>query len=128
MLFIGNILQQFYNTIDAFVVGRYAGTEEFAAIDIAGTVMNLFLFLIVGCCTGLSVLFARYNGTKDNKMLRRQHFTALFAGILFSATLHTWTSLHARAAGPDPDTGGTSVLHLTVPVLDLLKSARSIFI
>ncbi len=86
-LIIGNILQQFYNTIDAFVVGRYAGTEEFAAIGIAGTVMNLFLFLIVGCCTGLSVLFARYYGTKDYRMLRRQHFTALSAGLLFSLLL-----------------------------------------
>ena len=49
--------------------------------------MNLFLFLIVGCCTGLSVLFARYYGTKDAKMLRRQHFTALVAGLLFSLLL-----------------------------------------
>ena len=41
-LILGNILQQFYNTIDAFVVGRYAGADEFAAIGIAGTIMNLF--------------------------------------------------------------------------------------
>lgn len=86
-LIIGNILQQFYNTIDAFVVGRYAGAEEFAAIGVAGTVMNLFLFLIVGCCTGLSVLFARYYGTGDVPTLRRQHFTALLFGLLFSLLL-----------------------------------------
>lgn len=55
-LILGNILQQFYNTIDAFVVGRYAGADEFAAIGIAGTIMNLFLFMIVGACTGMSVL------------------------------------------------------------------------
>ncbi len=36
-LIAGNILQEFYNTIDAFVIGRFAGTEEFAAIGIAGT-------------------------------------------------------------------------------------------
>lgn len=55
-LIIGNILQQFYNTIDAFVVGRYAGTEEFAAIGVAGTVKNLFLFLIVNIRVLLSWL------------------------------------------------------------------------
>ena len=81
------VLQQFYNTIDAFVVGRFAGAEEFAAIGIAGTVMNLFLFLLVGACTGLSVLFARYYGTGDYGMLQRQHFTALFLGLLFSLAL-----------------------------------------
>lgn len=35
-LIFGNILQQFYNTIDAFVVGYFSGTDEFAAIGIAG--------------------------------------------------------------------------------------------
>lgn len=86
-LILGNILQQFYNTIDAFVVGRFAGTEEFAAIGIAGTVMNLFLFIIVGACTGLSILFARFYGTRDYQALHRQHFTALTLGLTFSVLL-----------------------------------------
>ena len=34
-LILGNILQQLYNTIDAWVVGKFAGTEEFAAIGVA---------------------------------------------------------------------------------------------
>ena len=74
-LIFGNLLQQFYNTIDAFVIGRYAGQQEFAAIGIAGTVMNLFLFAVFGACTGLSVLFARCYGLADQRTLRRQHFT-----------------------------------------------------
>ena len=59
-LILGNILQQFYNTIDAFVIGRFAGTGKFAAIGIAGTVMNLFLFALVGVCTGFSSLPASF--------------------------------------------------------------------
>lgn len=86
-LILGNILQQLYNMIDAFVVGRYAGNEEFAAIGIAGTVMNLFLFMIVGACTGLSVLFARYYGEKKEEKLQKQHFTALILGLIFSVSL-----------------------------------------
>ena len=81
-LILGNILQQFYNAIDAFVVGRFAGTEEFAAIGIAGTVMNLFLFAIVGICTGFSILLAKDYGAEDMERFRRQHFTALFLGLL----------------------------------------------
>lgn len=80
-LVFGNILQEFYNTIDAFVIGRFAGQEEFAAIGIAGTVMNLFLFALVGCCTGFSVLFARAYGQADMNELRKQHFSALIAGL-----------------------------------------------
>ena len=47
-LIFGNILQQLYNTIDAMVIGRFAGETAFAAIGVAGTVMNLFLFLLSG--------------------------------------------------------------------------------
>ena len=86
-LIFGNILQEFYNTIDAFVVGRFAGQEEFAAIGIAGTVMNLFLFALVGCCTGFSILFAQACGQKNMKELRRQHFSALVMGLGCTAFL-----------------------------------------
>ena len=86
-LVFGNILQEFYNTIDAFVVGRFAGQEEFAAIGVAGTVMNLFLFALVGCCTGFSVLFAHAYGQDDMKDLRRQEVSALVVGLACTGVL-----------------------------------------
>ena len=86
-LAVGNILQEFYNTIDAFVVGRFAGQEEFAAIGVAGTMMNLFLFALVGCCSGFSVLFARAYGQRDWRALRQRHFAALLAGLGCTAVL-----------------------------------------
>lgn len=86
-LVAGNILQEFYNTADAFVVGRFAGQDEFAAIGVAGTVMNLFLFALVGCCTGFSILFARAYGQNDHRALHRQKVAALAAGLLCTAVL-----------------------------------------
>lgn len=86
-LVFGNILQEFYNTIDTFVVGRFAGQEEFAAIGIAGTVMNLFLFALVGSCTGFSILFARAYGQNDMRELRRQEVSALAAGLACTGVL-----------------------------------------
>ena len=86
-LVFGNILQEFYNTIDAFVVGRFAGQEEFAAIGVAGTVMNLFLFALVGCCTGFSVLFARAYGHNDMDDLHRQEVSALTVGLACTGVL-----------------------------------------
>lgn len=86
-LVFGNILQEFYNTIDAFVVGRFAGQEEFAAIGVAGTVMNLFLFALVGCCTGFSVLFAHAYGQDDLPELHRQEVSALTIGLGCTALL-----------------------------------------
>ena len=35
-LIMGNILQQLYNTVEAFILGRFAGDLEFAAVGVAG--------------------------------------------------------------------------------------------
>lgn len=84
-LIIGNILQQLYNTIDALIVGKFVGVSQFAAVGVASSVMNLFLFAVVGACIGISVLFAQFYGAKDFNTFRREHFTALVTGLLFSA-------------------------------------------
>jgi len=84
-LILGNILQQFYNTVDALVIGRYAGQAEFAAIGISGAVMNLFLFAVVGACTGISVIFAQLYGLGDLAAFRREHFLSLLFGLLCTA-------------------------------------------
>ncbi len=83
-LIMGNILQQLYNTIDALVIGRYAGQAEFAAIGIAGSVMNLFLFAIVGACTGISVIFSQQYGMKNMNAFRHEHFLALISGLMIT--------------------------------------------
>ena len=86
-LIMGNILQQFYNTVDALVVGRYAGAAAFAAIGVSGTVMNLFLFVINGFCTGIAIILAQFYGCNDWRNFRREYFTSLISGILFTASI-----------------------------------------
>ena len=81
-LILGNILQQLYNAVDAFILGRCAGGLEFAAVGIAGSVMNLFLFMITGACTGVSVIFAQLFGANDLETFRREHFLSLVFGLL----------------------------------------------
>lgn len=86
-LILGNILQQFYNTIDAWIIGRYSGQVQFAAIGIAGTAMNLFLFFIIGLCTGISVIFAQFYGAGDMKNFRKEHFQTLVCGTGFALVI-----------------------------------------
>ena len=81
-LILGNILQQLYNAVDAFILGRCAGGLEFAAVGIAGSVMNLCLFMITGACTGVSVIFAQLFGANDLETFRREHFLSLVFGLL----------------------------------------------
>lgn len=49
--------------------------------------MNLFLFAIVGICTGFSILLAKHYGAGDLKQFRRQHFTALVLGLFCTVLL-----------------------------------------
>ena len=86
-LIASNILQQFYNTVDAFVIGRYADQNSFAAVGIASSVMNLFLFAIVGACGGLSVIFSQKVGQRDDAGFRNQHFVTLVLGLVVSLGL-----------------------------------------
>ena len=81
-LIMGNILQQLYNTVDAFILGRFAGDLEFAAVGVAGSVMNLFLFMITGACTGISVIFAQLYGAGERERFRREHWLSLSCGLL----------------------------------------------
>lgn len=79
-LLAGNILQQFYNTVDAVIVGRVVGDAAFAAIGVAGSVMNLFLFLISGGCSGVGVLLSQLFGAGERDTFRRDFFLAAIFG------------------------------------------------
>ncbi len=83
-LICGNIFQQLYNTIDAAVIGRYSSQLDFAAVGVSSSIMNLFLFALVGICTGLSVLFAQVCGNRDERLFRNYHFLAFAFGLLFT--------------------------------------------
>ena len=86
-LMLGNILQQMYNTIASLVVNRYAGALEYAATGVSSSVMNLFLFIVIGACTGISVLFSQEYGAGDLKTFRRQHFISLVFGLGATAVM-----------------------------------------
>ncbi len=83
----GNILQQLYNTVDAVIVGRVVGDAAFAAVGVAGSVMNLFLFLITGACTGVGTLLSQLYGAGDRGAFRRDFFLSSAFGAGLTALL-----------------------------------------
>ena len=89
-----NVLQQLYNIINSLVVTYYIGDNAFAALGVAESVMNLFIYAITGACMGASVLVARFYGEENYPRLRQQLYvsmtlvggcvlTAVFLGQLF---------------------------------------------
>lgn len=50
-LFLGQLLQQFYNMADAWVVGNFADNDAFAAVSSGGSLT----FLIIGFFNGIAI-------------------------------------------------------------------------
>lgn len=68
-MLIGNIAQQFYNTADSIIVGKYVGDNALAAVGSASPILNLLLVLFVGISTGAGIMVAQYFGAKERKHL-----------------------------------------------------------
>lgn len=86
-LIFGNIFQQFYNTIDSFIIGRYINHTAFAAVGVAGNIMNLFIFVINGACNGISIIFAELYGERKWNTLRKESFLSFSFGCFLALGL-----------------------------------------
>lgn len=96
-LLLGNILQQLYNAVDAVIVGRFVGSTAFGAVGVAGSVMNLFLFLISGGCDGVGTLLAQFCGGDNRSAFRREFF---LSGIFGAGASLVLTALGLLALEP----------------------------
>ena len=54
-IFISQVFQQLYSTADAFIVGKYLGTNAFAAVSSSGTLIMLLTSFFIGTALGAGV-------------------------------------------------------------------------
>ena len=66
----GNLLQQFYNITDTFIVGRYVGSNGLAAVGSAYSLMTFITSIIIGLSMGSGVLFSIYFGQRKLDKLK----------------------------------------------------------
>ena len=69
-MILGNLLQQFYNIADSFIVGRFLGSGALAAAGSAYSLMTFLTSVIAGLCMGSGTVFSVWFGRKDMKELR----------------------------------------------------------
>ena len=84
---LGDLFQVTYNTVDAAIVGRFAGESALAAVSGAAPLMSIALFFIIGLGIGTSVLMSEFYGAGDEKSLRREFSTAAIVAFLFSLAI-----------------------------------------
>lgn len=66
-LLIGNLFQQLYNTVDAFIIGVYGSSEALAAVGTGGSPVNSLLALFLGIGTGATILVSQAFGAGEEK-------------------------------------------------------------
>ncbi len=100
-LFLGNLFQQMYNSVDSLIVGNFLGNSALAAVSATGTLIQLMIGFFQGVFLGAGVLVARYFGAQLDDPLRRAiHTTITIAltvgvflsvvGMLFTPTILGW--------------------------------------
>ena len=69
-LMLGNVMQQFYNLADTWVVGRFIGNTALAAVGSSYTLMTFLTSIIMGLSLGSSTFISMAFGNKDNRTIR----------------------------------------------------------
>jgi putative MATE family efflux protein len=102
-IFLGNLFQQLYNTVDSLIVGNYLGSQALAAVSSSGNIIFLMIGFFNGVAIGSGVVISRYFGAhKIDRMQDAIHTTVAFGlivsiimtfvGVLFTPTLLRWMS------------------------------------
>lgn len=78
-LMLGNVLQQLYNLVDTWVVGKYIGDQALAAVGASYTLMTFLNSIIIGLCLGASAFLSMEYGKRNQKGIRN--------GIFLSAVI-----------------------------------------
>ena len=86
-LLLGNILQQLYNTFDAWCVGHYIGDNALAAVSSSGSLIFMMVSFINGVAMGVGVIVARDYGAKEYDSMAKAIHTAVATGLIAGMVL-----------------------------------------
>ena len=97
-LILSGLFQQLFSWVDAFIVGNINGEAALAAIGATNSIYSLFVSLITGFTSGLSVLCAQMHGRGEKERIRETLSSNVFvltlvflfislAGIVFTDSL-----------------------------------------
>lgn len=100
-ILLSQVFQQLYNTADAFIVGKYLGTNALAAVTSSGNLIFLLVSFFMGLAMGGGVVISRYFGARDERQVSRSVHTMIafglvsgvlltIVGVLFTPALLIW--------------------------------------
>ena len=85
-LAVGNVLQQLYNIIDTYIVGRYVGNLALSAVGSVSNLIFVFNAVVMGLKAGISVTCSEDFGRGDTKNFAKNRSAGLIL-ILISTII-----------------------------------------
>lgn len=93
-LMLGNVMQQLYNLVDTWVVGKYIGEQALAAVGASYTLMTFLTSVILGLCLGAGAFFSMAYGKKDWDIFRNglvMSFTVIGGlALIVTTVVYSW--------------------------------------
>lgn len=88
-LVVSDLLQCLYNAVDAFFVGRYAGTASLAAVSLCGPIMTVLVIVLSGLSSGVSVVISNYKGAGNQASVHHTGSSAIMLYGLIAVVVTT---------------------------------------
>ncbi len=112
------ILEQLFNSINIFVVGRFASSHALAAVGATTFLVSLVINLFMGVSIGANAVIANYIGRQDRQGVRRAVSTtvalSLIGGVMLMAIGLLVATPLLRLLGTPDDVIGDSALYLRI--------------
>ena len=86
-LLMGNLFQQMYNMVDAWVVGNFVSNEAFSAVGTVTPIINMLIGSFMGLASGAGVVISQYYGAKRPDKVQQAVHTSILLTLLLSVVL-----------------------------------------
>lgn len=87
----GNILQQFYNIADTFIVGKFLGADALAAVGSSYALMIFLTSILLGLCMGSGALFSIRFGERNEEKLKSSIFVSFFLILVVTVVINIFS-------------------------------------
>ena len=118
-ILFGTFFQQFYNAVDAMIVGRFVGKEALSAVaGSTGMLTQMVVGFFVGLSSGAAVLVSQYYGAKREDMVGYAVHTfmafSILAGLAMTVLGILLSPWMLKAMGTPEEVMGMSILYIRV--------------
>ena len=86
-VFLSQLFQQLYNTIDSLIVGNVLGTDALAAVSSSGNLIFLLTSFFIGFTMGAGIVISKYFGAKDPENVSKAVHTNIALGLVSGVIL-----------------------------------------